>query len=284
MKIINSELNIGVEAPFQIVHISDTHLTFADSRDDERKNALANNRQMIFPNAEAVLSAAAELANTLGVTIIHTGDLIDFVSEANLDFVFEFMQKNDCFACAGNHEFSLYLGEAREDAAYRSQSLDRVQSAYRNNIRMDSRVIGGVNFVALDDGYYLFEERQLAYLKKQAKRGLPIVLLLHNPIYEETLYNAILYQRERLGLGPTKSRCAYLTAVPEEKMSHYSSERFTQQLADEITLETVAYIKNEPMIKAVFAGHLHCNFDGNLTTRIPQILTSNEDIRIVTLR
>ena len=61
---------------------------------------------------------------------------------------------------AGNHEYSLYVGEAWEDAAYRNQSLATVQEAFINNIRMAARVIGGVNFVALDDGYYLFEEEQ----------------------------------------------------------------------------------------------------------------------------
>ena len=39
----------------------------------------------------------------------------------------EFMESNDYFFAAGNHEFSLYLGEAVEDADYRNQSLAKVQ-------------------------------------------------------------------------------------------------------------------------------------------------------------
>lgn len=284
MRVIQTELQAGSSQPFQIVQISDTHLTLADFRDGERKVTLANNRSKLFPNAEAVLRSAAELADRLKAPLVHTGDLIDFVSEANLEYVSDFMADHDCFACAGNHEFSLYVGEAREDAAYRAQSLDRVQKAFCNDIRMDSRVIHGVNFVALDDGYYLFEEQQLAFLKQQAAKGLPIVLLLHNPIYEEMLYDAVVNHREALGLPPSRSRCAYLTAVPEDKMAHYSPERFAQQQADEITRKTVEYFKSEPMIRAILTGHLHCNYEGSLTPEIPQIVTSNEDVRIITIR
>jgi len=284
MRVIQTELRVGAEYPFLIVQISDTHLTFADSRDGERKVVLANNRSKLFPNAEAVLRSAAEVADRLQAPLFHTGDLIDFVSEANLEYVSDFMADHDCFVCAGNHEFSLYVGEAREDAAYRGQSLDRVQKAFRNDIRMDSKVIHGVNFVALDDGYYLFEEQQLAFLKQQAEKGLPIILLLHNPIYEEMLFDAVVNHREALGMSQSKSRCAYLTAVPEDKMAHYSPERFGQQRADEITRETVAFIKSEPMIKAILTGHLHCNYEGLLTSEIPQIVTSNEDVRVISIR
>lgn len=283
MKVIHSELRIGIAEPIQIVHISDTHLTLTDGCDNGRKTELACRRFPLFPHAQENLVAAAQIAEELDATMLHTGDLIDFVSHANLEYVSAFMQTHDCFFCAGNHEFSQYVGEAKEDAAYRALSLDMVQKAFHNDIRMDSRVIGGVNFVALDDGYYLFEAEQLSFLKKQVALGLPIVLMLHNPIYEDKLYDDVLNHSEALGLSPSKSRCAYLTAVPEEKMSHYSPDRFAQQHADEITRETVAYIKSEPLIKAVIAGHLHCNYEGYLTEKIPQIITSHEDIRIINI-
>lgn len=86
----------------------------------------------------------------------------------------DFAETIDCFFAAGNHEFSLYVGEAKEDAAYRAQSLDRVNAAFGNDIRFDSGIIGGVNFVAVDNFYYLFEEFQLEGLKNEAKntRGI----------------------------------------------------------------------------------------------------------------
>ena len=65
------------------------------------------------------MQLASDTAKEYGVPIIHTGDLIDFVSLANLERAERFISENDCFTVAGNHEFSLYVGEAKEDAASR---------------------------------------------------------------------------------------------------------------------------------------------------------------------
>ena len=37
MDILLDELKIGVEKPFTVLHASDTHLSLADERDDQRK-------------------------------------------------------------------------------------------------------------------------------------------------------------------------------------------------------------------------------------------------------
>ena len=271
MSIIETKLTVGVQAPFRVLHVTDTHLTDADLRDGERKVTLAEKRAKIFPLADATLELAAKVAKEQGVPIVHTGDLLDFVSVANLEKAKKFTDENDCFMAAGNHEFSLYVGEAKEDAAYRNQSLATVQAAFRNDIRMAARVIGGVNFVALDNGYYLFEREQLDFLKNEVKKGLPVVLLLHNPLFEKALYDRVMQ----------KSPCAYLVGVPEELMQCYPKDRYMQQLADAVTRETVEYVKGEDLIKAIIAGHLHFNYEGIFGDRIPQVMTSCTDVRLI---
>jgi 3',5'-cyclic AMP phosphodiesterase CpdA len=251
--------------------MTDTHLTYADLRDGERKVQLAQKRARWFPHAEEMLQLASEVSKSENVPILHTGDLIDFVSLANLEAVERFIAQNDCFFATGNHEFSLYVGEAKEDAAYRNQSLPAVQRVFKNDVRMASRVIGGVNFVALDNGYYLFESEQLAFLKNEVAKGLPVVLLLHNPLYEPKLHDLMMQH----------DSCSYLVAVPEELMSGYSADRFEQQRADATTLETVEYIKNETQIKAIIAGHLHKDYEGVFADRIPQIVTSCTKLRMI---
>lgn len=284
MKTINNELNIGASSPFRIIHITDTHLTYADERDCERKCRLSQGRAKIFPFAEEILALASQTAKQLGATIMHTGDLIDFVSVANLERAKRFIDENDCFFAAGNHEFSQFVGEATEDAAYRNQSLATVQKVFSNDIRMSSRVINGVNFVALDDGYYLFEPEQLDFLRTEVQKGLPIVLLLHNPLYEESFYEDLMYHREKIGLPPAKDPCLALTGVPEERMQHYDAYRFQQQRPDKTTLETIAYIKAEPLFKAVLAGHVHFNYEGKLKEGVPQLITSLTDMRVITVK
>ena len=272
MELLRTQIKIGLDNPVRVLHFSDTHLTRADLRDGDRKVELADARYNCFKNAEEVLQFASATAKSLELPIVHTGDLCDFVSLANIEAARAFTDAHDVFMVAGNHEFSLYVGEAWEDEAYRNQSLEAVQSAHKNNIRMDSRVIGGINFVALDNGYYLFDEEQLSFLRAQASRGLPIVLMCHVPLYDRALYD---YELARM------PGCAYLCGVPEELMTHYDEYRFRQQKADAVTLETLRYIAEEPCIKAVLTGHLHMNYEASYADRMPQIFTGHEAVRLI---
>lgn len=273
MILLNHTLHIGATAPFDVFHVSDTHLTYADEREQDhgRKMELAKQRTPHFSCAGKDLAEIAALSAEHRIPILHTGDLIDFVSMANLDAVRNFTREHDVFMAAGNHEFSLYVGEAKEDAAYREKSLDAVQAAFSNDIRFSTRCINGISFVALDNSYYLIEEAQLAALKAEAAKGLPIVLMLHTPLYTPALYDLSI--RIHNG-GP-----AYLMAVPEEKMRNYSPDRYEQQLADETTLSAYEYILSEPLIKAVLAGHIHHNVEDLLPGERPQWITGLHTLR-----
>ncbi len=267
-----TDIKIGLENPFSVIHISDTHLTSADERDDIRKRELAKSRSRIFiPSPELKLSEAEAYAKENKLTIIHTGDLIDFVSEANLESAKKFIDKNDVLFIAGNHEFSLYVGEAFEDEAYRNQSLAHVSSFFKNDIRFNSRIINGVNFVGIDNGYYRFEMQQLDMLKKEIGKGLPVVLLLHNPLFEKNLFDYSFEESNRVA--------GYLVDAPEECLRQYPQDRYIQQKADDITKETVEYIKNQTAVKAILAGHMHYDFECMVKESLPQYITGMTTIR-----
>ncbi len=81
-----TEIKIGVETPFSVLHINDTDLVMADDRENERKLALARQRSAVFvPPPEIILSEAEAHDGGNAIPIVHTGDLIDFVLEANLE-------------------------------------------------------------------------------------------------------------------------------------------------------------------------------------------------------
>ena len=275
MNLMKNKIKVGAEKPFRFLHMSDTHFTLADERDDRRKLDLAKARTNWYADAEQVSSEIEAYAKENNLLITHTGDYIDFVSEANLDRLGKFMKENDVFMAAGNHEFSLYVGEAFEDADYRNRSLAKVQSYCSNDIRFSSRKINGVNLIAIDNGYYLFEKEQLEALKKEAEYGLPIILFMHTPLYDEELYQ-VMADHNCLKEAP------YMVATPESFMTGYSEYRRRQQTADSITLETVEYIKGQPLIKAIFCGHMH-DFvsETKLTDGISQYISNFENVRLV---
>ena len=275
MQTIHSRIEIGLPAPIRVLHASDTHLTHADARDGQRKVDLAKSRLPGFPDADAHLGELGRLSCELGLPIMHTGDLIDFVSLANLEAAKAFADSHDIFMATGNHEFSLYVGEAWEDADYRNQSLAAVQACYKNDIRMSARIIrngdAALNFVALDNGYYYFEPQQLEFLKEQVALGLPVVLMMHTPLYERKLYDDA---RARSG------SCAYLAGVPDELIADYDPYRYRQQKTDATTAEFLAYVAGEPAIKCILAGHLHVDYDGTFAGR-PQLISGGSVARVV---
>ena len=50
MNFYEHEIIVGAIKPFQFLHMTDTHLTYADSRDDQRKTGLAQHRKRSFPS------------------------------------------------------------------------------------------------------------------------------------------------------------------------------------------------------------------------------------------
>ncbi len=273
MKHWSSTLSIGIDNPFTLLHFSDTHLTLADERDDERKRTLAATRAAYFPCAQDCLREAIETARETGDLLVHTGDLIDFVSQANLDAARAFTAENDCFMSAGNHEFSLYVGEAWEDAAYRNQSLNKVQACFKNDIRFSVREVNGVNLVALDNSYYLIEEEQLAALKAVCAEGKPVILLMHTPLYAPDLCRECL----------SRADIAYLMAVPEDVLSTYNDHRRRQQTPDQTTLDAYHYILTEKNIRALLAGHLHDDFVSQVTPTLKQYVVGTTSLHHFTV-
>ena len=263
MKFLDTTIQIGIEKPFELLHFSDIHLTYADERDDERKIELAHDRLKYFPDAQANLDAVIADSKRTGALLVSTGDLLDFVSHANIDAAKKFTDENDCFFAAGNHEFSLYVGEAWEDAEYRNKSLAFVQSAFKNDIRFASRVVNGVDLVAIDNGYYLIDRPQLDALKAECAKGLPVILLMHTPLHTEFL--------RRMLMDVDGQPCAYLMASPDDVLAGYSDHRRRQQRPDDVTREAYEYMTSEPAIKAILAGHIHGDhFEDPVTEKLTQ--------------
>lgn len=253
-------INVGAVTPFSALHISDTHLTRVDGRDNDRKIKLAASRSRIFPWAEHYFDVAIRYAREKNLTLLHTGDLQDFVSDANVEFITEQLGIGPWFASAGNHEYSQYVGEAKEDAAYKAQSYGKVQAAYPNDLIFASQVVNGVNFVAIDDVYYNITAKQHELMQQEVAKGLPIVLMCHVPLYTPEQCRSIL--------AGNKGRAGYVTGAPLEITKNYEHDpnrpaseqwrnRSVQQRADEPTLEFIAWLKQQPLLKAILCGHTH---------------------------
>ena len=249
------EIKVGAKCPFKVMHVSDTHIVRVAKSDGDAKMRLAAGRYPHMGYGEHYLWEAVAKARMEGAMLVHTGDMIDFVSKANLDFAGLTYGTDDWFVCAGNHEYSRFVGEAREDAEYKARSYANVSAHYPNDLTLASRIVNGVNFVAADDVYYNFTEEQLFLLKREVTKGLPIVFLCHVPLYMPKHYE---HQMQRTG-----GLCAYETGVPDELVKTWKGgvvdpsnwrDRRVQQRTDAATAEFIAYLKSQPLVKALLCG------------------------------
>jgi len=268
MTIRHIQIPVGASAPFKMLHTTDNHICLADERDNERKRELAAHRDAAFNEdkpghlfrcTQDILNYARE--NHLPV--LHTGDFIDFVSHANLDYARKAFEGLDVFMAAGNHEFSQYVGEAFEDEAYKAQSFELVKSAFQGDFWFQTRMINGVMFVAIDNNYYYIVEEQMRLFKEVAEQGYPIVLLMHNPFYSKDLYRQVME-------GKPADAPPYLIGCPENLLRKLPEKRYIQQKPNALTLEFLEYCNHLPNLKAVLTGHLHDYYESCLDNGVPQ--------------
>jgi UDP-2,3-diacylglucosamine pyrophosphatase LpxH len=273
-RIINV-FSVGAEKPFTLLHFTDVHLTLSDERDPEEIRALAEKRREKYTHSLPVLREAARLSAEGRGLLVNTGDMTDFISFRNHEFIRRFTEENDCFFICGNHDFRPMGGMQYDVPACQAENLERVQRLYRNDIRFCSRVVNGVNLVGMDDAYYRFEPWEAERLKAEVARGMPIILFLHVPLFHEDLFRLMVQGRRKH---------ASLVAVPESMMTEYPPERYEQQIADPLTRELTEYIKSEPAIRLVVAGHNHKSLEMTLADRLPQLVTSVDEIREIRIR
>ena len=239
-------VHIGLGKPFSVLHITDTHFTEAYPDEDAKKQKLKEVRTQTFGGRqEEALRDSLAWAKLNVDYVVHTGDLIDWQSRANFDLVRKYFGPNMCGAM-GNHEFSRYmwLEKSENSEAYKDRSRKEVAAAYPFDISLQSTVVNGVNFVTIDDVYGYVTAAQVARFKAEVAKGLPIVLCMHVPFMSEHIWRAnskFWRPGRKFSGGP----------VPEAKGDYLVQRR------DVVTRDFIAYLKTEPLLKAILAGHLH---------------------------
>lgn len=227
-------LHFGLEKPVRILHVTDVHLSLADDVDGDSMKEHARERRREFVkeasyperDPQGYFEEAMEYSKEFDCTVI-TGDVIDFISHANCQTAKKILAGKDYMLCAGNHEFCPKVGKP-DSFERKEKTLGEIQSLFRGDMTFESRVVGGVNVVSIDNGYYTWTKEQLERLKFEVARGLPCLLFCHVPLTAAHMR----HEPPHHDLGVSEEYKNFILSVNE-------------------------YIINEPMIKAVFSGHNH---------------------------
>lgn len=250
MKAERIRIELGLEKPVNISHVTDVHLCLADGRDAHLISHAAERTGVFFEEADRPPSTPSEYfreamdysEENCDLCII-TGDVLDFISRKNIDEAREILQDKNYIFTAGNHEFCPRVG-VPDSFARRFDVYGEIQSVFRGNMFFDSRVIGGVNLVTVDNSYYNYSALQTDLLEKEIEKGLPIVLFSHVPLTDPIL--ELKYHHKDL--------------VPDEYMME-QNRRF------------LGLVEKTDLIRAEFSGHWHCRGEKTLFGRMKEYIT-----------
>lgn len=275
MQIIRNQIRIGIEKPFTFFHASDTHLTCTDDADSAARKGLAKERREgLFPYADENLAFLRRRVSDTGFRLVHTGDMVDFITPANLSAAKRFAEETRMLLIAGNHELHHCPNNVFSEADFtvdlgrREETLDEVQKWFFNDIRFFCEGINGVLLVGINNADYQISPDAFEKLRRVVAHEKPILLFMHIPLYCDELYE--------------RQKDAML-AAPEEVLHTYRPYQIFEQKANESTERAVAYIRQCPQIRCVISGHLHFNFETDSSSEIRQLITGLDTLREITV-
>ena len=250
MKILRTELNLGLQEPLRILQVSDCHLSGCCEEDSEKAKAKSKKKTAGFLKEAGGIPQEQRLKEALDLSedydaLVFTGDVADSPSYANLQLLASMLEGRRYLYTFGNHDYYTYDSDSG-NADDRERFLDDFLRFLPCDPTMDAMEIGGVDLVTLDDSLAQFSWLQLGFLKAEIEKGLPILLFLHLPLYSPTFVpQAYEWWDSSMCVG-----------TPAEVLAAHG-ETDPKMPADEATQAMLELIRTEPLIKAVFASHLH---------------------------
>lgn len=250
-----------IKKPIKVVHIADTHLF----KDDERgipyqefsnRMAKAYNQTTHFITGlrtspeeafEETLAIAKE-ANADVITLI--GDIFSFPSAAAVEWVLSKLEETGIpyIYTAGNHDWH-YEGmkgtlESLRDTWIEKRLLPLYQG---NHPLMAAYDIKGIRFLAIDNSTYQINEEQLTFFDEQVASGMPLILLVHIPMYAPG--KRIVFGCGNPNWGADTDRNFELERRP----------RWPETGHTQTTLNFHKRVFSAPNLLGIFAGHVHRN-------------------------
>lgn len=248
-----------IKEPVKIVHIADTHLFMDDERGVPYKMysgrmAKAYNQTRHFKTGEltspelafeATLKFAKESKADL-ITLI--GDIFSFPSEAAIEWVTARLKEVDIpyVYVAGNHDWH-YEGMQGSAEDLRDQWIqERLLPLYQgNHPLMAAYEVKGIRFLAIDNSTYQINKEQLAFFKEQVSSGVPLVLLVHIPMYAPG---------KSIGFGCGNPDWG---ASSDKNFELEGRLRWPETGHSETTFDFHRAVFSAPNLMGIFSGHIH---------------------------
>ena len=207
--------------------------------------------------------AYAKEVNADVITLI--GDIFSFPSEAAIEWVQSKLKKTGIpyIYTAGNHDWHYEGMEGTMESLRDTWIEKRLLPLYQgNHPLMAAYDVKGVRFLAIDNSTYQINEEQLVFFKEQVASGIPLVLLVHIPMYAPG-------KKISFGCGNPNWGAATDLGFKVERRPQWPESGHTQT-----TLNFHKEVFKAPNLVGIFAGHIHRNSIEMIKGK-PQIVTED---------
>ena len=251
----------AINEKIKIIHIADTHLYMDDDRgipflNYSNRMAKAYNETIHFKTREKAnhkksFEEALEFAKGLNADVITlVGDIFSFPSELAIEWVLSKIEAIGIpyIYIAGNHDWH-YEGMKGELELLRDKWIEkRLMPLYQgNNPLMAAYDIKGIRFLAIDNSTYEINDEQLIFFSEQVASGLPLVLLIHIPMYAPG-------KKISFGCGNP-----FWGASTDLNFELERRPKWPENGHTKTTFEFYKKVFNSSNVMGIFAGHIHQN-------------------------
>jgi DNA repair exonuclease SbcCD nuclease subunit len=250
-----------INESIKVVHIADTHLFKDDERGipyQEYSNRMAKAynqtthfRTRVKTNPEEAFEQALAFAKEFKADVITLiGDIFSFPSEAAIEWVQSKLKETGIpyIYTAGNHDWHYEGMEGALETLRDTWIEKRLLPLYQgNHPLMAAYDVKDVRFLAIDNSTYQISEEQLVFFKEQVASGIPLVLLVHIPMYAPG-------KRISFGCGNPNWGAAKDPSFKIERRPKWPENGHTQT-----TLNFHKEVFDAPNLLGIFAGHIHRN-------------------------
>ena len=204
-EVIRTVINVGLEKPVKLLHITDVHVTKYDESDPDFQKKLLDMRVDIFreegeyppQTPEEYLEEAFELAKAEGALPVLTGDVIDIHTKGNVKYFSDVIKDQDILFTPGGHEYQRVCVRTMEEGEEYVSGVKAELKAQFPQFDWDfsSRVIGGVNIVMANNALDYYNAYTVERFEQELEKGLPIIVFSHDPIKDRLLNRTENYHK-----------------------------------------------------------------------------------------
>ena len=244
--IIHTVIEVGLDAPVRIVHITDVHLTAYAEEDPESQQDLLKRRYESFRKSGGYppldpadyFREAIALAEEQNALLIVTGDVIDLHSAGNVRAFRDIIKGHDLMFSPGGHEYQRICRRTMEEEGdYAATMREKLAAEFPEfDLDFESRIVGGVNIITANNSFDYYNAYTVERFERELERGLPIIVFSHDPINDKLM-------------GLTESYHPNVKLTAEEY-------RISNRMRDAIL--------HDPRVITTVSGHWHTQNDGEV--------------------